>query len=372
VKSLGGSLQFRYPINVICFNRPELLKIVLHSIKVQTIPIPEDQLNFWVDGYAGSKDESLNQINRTDETISLIKDAFPNCQVHVSETNLGIARNYWRAEINSFEDLKATSAYFLEEDIVLSPHYFELLMRLDTYLSANSDVSQLSVTGDIAGNLSDPDEYFQTSGHSWGYLLRAWHHFERKPFLTGYIELISKNPYFLRSNLEGEILTYFFSKGVAIAGLGQDSIKDGLKNYFSRISISTIEPWATNIGTVGEHSVIQTPNHNREISHYPDEFPKSFDPKNYSRIFFDGRVKTNIQCFENYLSRITFFAEYHTLTQQHHALTQQHHALTRQHHALTQQHHALTQQHHAIINSTIWRLTKPVRCLIAWVRIGLR
>jgi hypothetical protein len=334
-------LKFDYPINVICFNRPHLLRIVLDSIKAQTIPISEDQLYFWVDGYAGSKDESLNQTNRNHETVSIIKNAFPKSQVHLSERNLGIARNYWRAELNSFENLEATSAFFLEEDIVLSPHYFELLMRLDSYLSANSDVSQLSVTGDIAANLSEPDEYFQTSGHSWGYLLRSWHHFERKAFLETYLSLLGNEPYYLKVNLTSEILDYFHSKGVLIAGISQDSIKDGLKNYFGRISVSTLEPWAQNIGTYGEHSEGATAHHNRKITQDTHRFPRNFDLKNVSRLLVDGRKKTIVQATHNYSNKI----------------------LWNEYNQVLNQYNEVLSKYNEVLNSSSWKFTKPFRFL---------
>jgi hypothetical protein len=52
------------------------------------------------------------------------------------------------------------------------------------------------------------------------------------------------------------------------------------------------------------------------------------------------------------------------LTQQRDELTQQRDELTQQRDELTQQRDELTQQRDALLNSTIWRLTKPIRHLI--------
>ena len=56
------------------------------------------------------------------------------------------------------------------------------------------------------------------------------------------------------------------------------------------------------------------------------------------------------------------------LTQQRDELTQQRDELTQQRHELTQQRHELTQQRDELINSTIWKLTKPLRVLINFVK----
>jgi glycosyltransferase involved in cell wall biosynthesis len=49
-------------------------------------------------------------------------------------------------------------------------------------------------------------------------------------------------------------------------------------------------------------------------------------------------------------------------------LTRQHDELTRQHDELTRQHDELTRQHDATVNSTIWKITKPLRQLINFVK----
>ncbi len=50
--------------------------------------------------------------------------------------------------------------------------------------------------------------------------------------------------------------------------------------------------------------------------------------------------------------------------QQHDQLAQQHDQLAQQHDQLAQQHDQLAQQHDGLLNSTIWKLTKPLRVII--------
>jgi hypothetical protein len=295
-------MMFKYPINVICFNRPEYLLQLLRSLKGQSIECPDELLFFWVDGYSGSKDEMLGRPDQTKETVLQIQEYFPGSHVIVSMENLGIARNYWRAEQNSFDILGASSAFFLEEDLVLSSHYFELTMKMDSLFSLNKVISHFSPTGDITHTSSAPKEYFQAFGHSWGYLLRDWHHSERRDLLEEYIEIISKRPYYLRHQIQSQILEHFYNKGIILAGTSQDAIKDGLRNHFGRASVTSLDPWASNIGILGEHFQSESSHHNRTIAEDLTSFPNSFDPMQNERLALDGKGKTTSQVYQNYLS----------------------------------------------------------------------
>ena len=93
-------MTFEYPINVICFNRPAYLKKLIVSLKEQTVQLSEESISFWVDGFVGSKDESLGRTNKTARTVALIREFYPASHIEISEQSLGIARNYWRAEQN--------------------------------------------------------------------------------------------------------------------------------------------------------------------------------------------------------------------------------------------------------------------------------
>ena len=270
-------MKFIYPINVICFNRPEYLVQLLKSLKGQSIECPSELLFFWVDGYSGSKDEMLGRPDQTKETALQVQEAFPRSNVMVSGENLGIAKNYWRAELNSFETLGVSSAFFLEEDLVLSPHYFELTMKMDTLFSFDKVISHFSPTGDITHTSSAPKEY---------------------------IEIISMKPYYLRDELQSKILEHFYNKGIILAGTSQDAIKDGLRNHFGRVSVTTLDPWASNIGVLGEHSQEESLHHNRMIAEDLRSFPNNFDPMQNVRLALDGKNKTTSQVYQNYLSHI--------------------------------------------------------------------
>ncbi len=292
---------FNYPINILCFNRPDYLRELLVSMKMQTVQLPSQLLHFWVDGFAGSKDENLVRENKTNEVMNLIKQFFPDSNVYTSSKNLGIALNYWRAELNSFENMNATSAFFLEEDLVLSPRYFELTLKMDDIFNQDFDVSHLSPTGDVTESASEMANPFQNSGHFWGYLLRGWHHFERRELICEYLSFIEKQSYFLRGGIEEQILEHFFGRGIALAGSSQDAVKDALRHHFGRISVTTVNPWASNIGVVGEHFQVETPHHNRRVMTDTHDIPDYIDTQNRLSLVESSKVKVISQVFLNYV-----------------------------------------------------------------------
>jgi hypothetical protein len=354
-------LRFNYPINVICFNRPKYLHQLLKSLKNQSIECPEEQLFFWVDGYSGSKDEMLGMPDQTAESVAKIMQFFPRSHVKVSSENLGIARNYWRAEQNSFENLAASSAFFLEEDLVLSPLYFELTMKMDSLFSFDRVISHFSPTGDVAHATSVPKDYFQAFGHNWGYLMRGWHHFERRELLKEYIEIISMRPYYLRYEIQSQIFEHFYNKGIILAGTSQDAIKDGLRNYFGRASVTTLDPWASNVGVLGEHFQSETPHHNRVITTDLASFPNYFDPIQNSRLVLDGKRKTISQVYQNYL------AHFISLLGERDALLGERDALLGERDALLGERDSAIAELSLIRASTIWRLFFPYRRVVSMI-----
>ncbi len=350
-------MKFSYPINVICFNRPAYLEQLLDSLMIQSIEISEDKVFFWVDGFQGSLDEKFGRPDRTDEVASLIQRYFPKSQMYISEYNLGIAKNYWRAELHSFENLAASSAFFLEEDLVLSPMYFELTNRIDSFIHLDQDISHISPTGDISHTSSSPENYFQAFGHNWGYLLRGWHHFERKEMLEEYISIISGQPYYLRSTKQSQILEHFYNKGVILAGTSQDAIKDGLRNYFNRISVTSKEPWASNIGVLGEHFSSSTSHHNRSIASDLSGFPLNFDLGCKSKLLIDGKSKTSSQVYEHYLSRLD------GLVAERDGLVAERDGLVAERDGLVAERDGLVAERDGILDSRIWKITKPYRTI---------
>jgi hypothetical protein len=328
---------------------------LLKSLKSQSIDCPEELLFFWVDGYSGSKDEMLGRPDQTLESVLQIQKYFPRSHVIVSSENLGIARNYWRAEQNSFETLAASSAFFLEEDLVLSPHYFELTMKMDSLFSVDRVISHFSPTGDVTHTTSAPKEYFQAFGHNWGYLMRGWHHSERRDLLQEYIEIISMRPYYLRHEIQPQILEHFYNKGIILAGTSQDAIKDGLRNYFGRVSVTTLNPWASNIGVLGEHFQSESTHHNRAIAEDLTSFPEHFNPIQNERLALDGKSKTSSQVYQNYLSHLR------SCSGERDALVGERDALVGERDALVGERDALVGERDALVGSRTWRFTRWLR-----------
>src|SRR5690349_6596931 len=102
------------PIVVMSFNRPEMLRQVLQSLKLQESAAIEDrEVHLF-------QDNAVNAYSRLryarDEDIfacvEVFKSEFPSGIVHLSPKNIGVCENFKRAEEYVFEDRKFECAYF--------------------------------------------------------------------------------------------------------------------------------------------------------------------------------------------------------------------------------------------------------------------
>jgi len=83
------------------------------------------------------------------ECCELFRRQIPLGTVFQSHVNLGIALNYKRAEEFLFGGLKVPYALFLEDDMVLSPHYLEVTHRLLHIAIKQPAIGYVSAYGDF-------------------------------------------------------------------------------------------------------------------------------------------------------------------------------------------------------------------------------
>src|SRR5438094_314008 len=115
----------QYPIVVMSFNRPDYLEAVLKSLVGQIgAELDRRTLALFQDGTVNPF--SAQRRAREEDVLrceKIFREYLPTGIVHSSPNNLGIALNFERAEKHAFEELGAEAAIFLEDDLVLSPHY---------------------------------------------------------------------------------------------------------------------------------------------------------------------------------------------------------------------------------------------------------
>ena len=120
-------LKCPFPIAIMSFNRPELLRLTLESLARQSVTIDDRQVHLFQDGPLHATTEPDRPYRRC---IEVFKRSFPGGHVHELRDNIGVALNFDRAERTAFDDLKADCGLFFEDDLVLQPNYLFALIKL--------------------------------------------------------------------------------------------------------------------------------------------------------------------------------------------------------------------------------------------------
>jgi hypothetical protein len=292
------------PINLLAFNRPEYFERSLESIFNQSLKIDPSQVFIWIDGYKNSKDEFYSLKNNTSKVYDIALKYVEPKNIFLHKINLGIANNYHRSEIFSFNNLKVEAAFFTEEDLVLTHNYFEILLKILSKTQKISRISNISATGDTFWDKTLGENAYYTNGHAWGYILMRNHWQERLNFLEKYLDIVSIYPYFQKSKVEELILDLFLDQGIILAGLSQDAVKDGLRNYYGKVSITTGKIYATNIGILGENFSHETSSHNQQVNSENWNLDSDIGEERLDAIYRESITKTNKQFIQNILKPI--------------------------------------------------------------------
>ena len=121
--------MFTYPVGVQLFNRPAYAKRVLASISEQSLPVDQNKLFIFIDGFKGSIYQSRGSVDKTDEVESIAREFFPHATVVRYEENCGIADLHNKLQESTFSGSDQWAAFF-EEDVVLDKSYLEELSEL--------------------------------------------------------------------------------------------------------------------------------------------------------------------------------------------------------------------------------------------------
>jgi len=125
----GGDLT---PILVLSFNRPDYLEPVLRSLAAQADRAMERHPVFLFQDHPLSRltGAPLARPEDVAACLDLFARIIPWGTAVPAGANLGVALNVRRTERFAFETLDAEVAYFLEDDLILSPLYLSVLDRL--------------------------------------------------------------------------------------------------------------------------------------------------------------------------------------------------------------------------------------------------
>jgi predicted O-methyltransferase YrrM len=253
---LGNSAAALAPIFIMSFDRPHYLRQVLKSLKGQVgCQIERRRIVLFQDGavnpFSGKRHATDDQIAAC---VKIFRDTFPTQPVMVSPINLGVALNFDRAERVAFEHLVAPAAIFLEDDLVLNPHYIATLDTLLQQFLHDERVGYVAAYGDHRLSLDQQTANSSTlisMYHNWGFALyrRQWRRMRHR--VLQYLRLLDKVDYRDRDRIA--IRKLFASWGFGCPAASQDAAKTIACLADDAIKLNTYACNAHYIGEQGLH-----------------------------------------------------------------------------------------------------------------------
>ncbi len=244
------------PIAVMSFNRPNYLRQVLESLAAQRQDLGKRRIVLYQDGAVSP---ITGRRFAEDADIEACRELFrrliPWGTERVSEVNLGIAKNFRRAETELFADPANDIVYFFEDDLVLHPHYLDLLDRLALKTERLSvPVGYFSAYGAIRDTLRNQyrGRYrLQRMSFHWAFGLRRSHWLRMQPQMAEYFGFVEHCDY--RDRDTPGILRHFAENGVLATVSSQDDVKKAVSYKLGAVSLSTSAAAGRYVGALGEH-----------------------------------------------------------------------------------------------------------------------
>lgn len=245
-----------HPIVLLSFNRLDYFAQVLASLKGQHgVEIVGPILLF----QDGAVSEFSGQRYALDEeitaSINLFRAFFPMGDIHASGKNLGVARNFDRAERYVFETLGTERAYFFEDDLVLGPHYLRALDNFADVAFSRSDVGYVTVYGAHHASVEMQKQRLKTiipMGHNWGFSLSREQWRKSAQYVDQYVSLVRNMDY--RDRPAVKIVELFHSWGVGAPGTSQDVAKALACHLTGGLRLNTYPVFGRYIGERGLHT----------------------------------------------------------------------------------------------------------------------
>jgi uncharacterized HAD superfamily protein/hypoxanthine phosphoribosyltransferase len=248
--------QYRAPIGIMSFDRPDYFEKVLQSLVLQTGgELGSRRIYLFQDGarnpFSGNTYASQDKINNN---IGLFKRYLPHGVVLDSQNNLGVALNYDRAERLFFEERGDDAAIFLEDDLILSPFYIEVLDRLVEIARNDPRIGYVSAVGNHMLSLDEQRRRrheLATLQQTWGFALTRRQWIANQPYLEKYLKLVRGIDYRKRSHLD--IFDLYTSWGASRSLSSQDRTKYIASTLNANLWISTVPSFGKYIGAIGLH-----------------------------------------------------------------------------------------------------------------------
>lgn len=242
------------PIAIISFNRPHYLTQVLDSLLAQTALGQRQAFLFQdnaVSPFGGARYAADEDVARC---VEVFRSRCPAGHILPAPHNLGVARNILRAEEYVFAELGSDIAYFLEDDMVLSPHYLTMMDRIAAWAHRHDRVGYFSAYGALAMPLGQQRQHasaMRRLAYNWAFGLTRRHWLDLREWLQPYYRLCEGRDYSARPH--AEIFAYYNGIGVPLIGTSQDVVKKVGTYALGRVALNTTACFGKSIGAVGLH-----------------------------------------------------------------------------------------------------------------------
>lgn len=238
-------------VAILSHNRPHYLKQVLDSVKEQTYQ--DFEIFLFQDGvvnaYSWRKTAYYNDVF---DCVTTFKEMFPASSVYESEGNIGICENWRKAEHTMFINKGFNEVLFLEDDLVLSKHYFQTIANMFDTFRDDPSIGMFNAYGECKEQDS-PITTMKSMGHLWSYgtTKKSWE--RRQEFFNKYYEIVSGKDYAYRPVDKIYKLYNDYSANTNVAH-SQDGAKCIAMMLCGQINISPSCNLAKYIGAKGFHA----------------------------------------------------------------------------------------------------------------------
>lgn len=246
----------QFPIVVMSFNRPDYLEQVLLSLAEQ------DAADLVGRGIYLFQDGAVSEITGRrfaddadiDQSVAVFEKIFPFGVVFRSSGNLGVAKNFRRAEEFVFRKLGSECAYFFEDDMIVSHLYLQVLDSMAEQAISNPRIGYFAAYGDHHLSLAEQRSHeskLDRLGHHWAFGLTRRHWLRLDEWLKPYYDLVMNVDY--RDRPSPQILDMFRRRGIPIGVSSQDDTKKVGTYALGCVSLNTKIVYGRYIGERGLH-----------------------------------------------------------------------------------------------------------------------
>jgi len=241
-------------IGIISWNRPTYLKQLIKSLEKNNLS--DTYFHLFQDGFICKfTNRQVTNPKEISTSIKIFNDSIlPNKTFHIRDKNISIAINQFEAMQTLYKKYKYF--IFLENDVIVSPNFIEIMKKLLKQFEYDKRVACISSglklfckESKIKENL---DRLIFKRGHFWveGCWAEKWKIIEKE--YMAYYNIVKNKPYKTRD--EGAIKNLFSNSGIKMLTTSQDNGKDWaiIKTGMRRIRL--VVNRATGIGDYGIHS----------------------------------------------------------------------------------------------------------------------